>query len=77
MLFGVPDQGGDTNGGRKNENDIGHRMYGVEGDGERRRRYERNTDGETDKEEESKEKRSKAVHPSQVASLREVLSHPK
>jgi hypothetical protein len=27
MLFGVPDQGGDTNGGRKNENDIGHRMY--------------------------------------------------
>lgn len=76
-MLGVPDQGGDINGGRKNENDIGHRMYEVEGGREKEEDMKGTRKEMTDKEEESKEKRSKVVHPSQVASPREVLSHPK
>lgn len=52
-------------------------MYEVEGGREKEEDMKGTRKEMTDKEEESKEKRSKVVHPSQVASPREVLSHPK
>jgi hypothetical protein len=55
-MFGVPDQEGEIKEGRKNEKNIRHRIY-LEGNGDRRRRYERSTTERLDKEEESMERK--------------------